>query len=1089
MATRKIQGITIEFGADGTQLIKNISEIKNKMSGLNTVLSKTDALLKFDPKNIELLTQKQSQLQTQIKNSKDKLKELNNLLKDFENDGVEETDEKFQALRREIIKNEQELEKLEDRLKTTNEQLNIQTNPFSKLGDKLQETGDKVKGIGTKISDVGDSFVKNGAIMSAAITAPLTIIGKQSFTAFRDFESALAGVGKTTEMSGEKLKEFGRQAQDMSNELPFSAVEILNVAEAAGQLGIKEDNLLSFSETMLRLGQSTNMTSEQAAIDIAQFSNVIGMSQSDVDRFGATVVDLGNNYATTEAEIVSMATKLAGAGKVVGLTSQETLALSTILSELRISAELGGTNMSKAMQQMNNAVIEGGNQLERFAEISGVSAEEFATKFREKPVEAIALFIDGLDKLNQSGGNSVKALNDVGITAQREVDIFQRLMGNTDKLRGAVNDANGAWEDNTALMVESEKRNETTASKMQTLKNRFEDVRVQLGEALLPVIEKLVPVIEKAVDWFSNLSPEAKETAVQIGALAAAIGPVTTIFGTFLKPIGGVVKGFGSLITGGGKVASAIGKISGTTVATTGSVAGFGTKLAGIAKFAMNPWVAGAAAMVAGGVAINKYMSKDSIEAMDIFSEGVSESTKEALGGFLELEENATKSLNELVWSGQTVTSEGVTGITTNISMMTKTLSDGIQEQRQQAQDNMVEMMANAKDLTETEKQNMIDSVNSLYDERQISVQEGEARINAILVQASTHKRTLTQEEVDEINAIKNGMKEEGVRVLTESEAEYKVIMQRMKDNSSEMSALQAAAVVQNSLKQKDETIANAENEYAERIKYAEQIRAQGGQKAEETADKIIEEAKKQRDEAVRQAEDMHNNVVTEAQKQAEGHVKEVDWETGEVKSKWQVLGTNIADTTSNLYKDIKDWVSKTGEKLSTGWDKIKETAKDKWDALGENIMRPITAAKSWLDDKVSAFKNAFNFEWRLPRFKLPRISVSTSEGIFGIPIPKFHVEWNREGGIFKKPTLLADIYGGLQGVAEPSTGGEAILPLNKLPQLMAEALEKSKVTQEQTIITYVTLDGKVIAKEVTENVNKNLNRQSTRTRMAGGLA
>lgn len=402
--------------------------------------------------------------------------------------------------------------------------------------------------------------IKNVANVAAkAAGAALVAGGTAAITSSISFESAFVGVKKTVNATNEELSAMRTNIIGMSKEMPTSANEIAGVAEAAGQLGIKTKNIAGFSKTMVMLGDSTNMSADTAATSLARLANITGMPQTQFDRLGSTIVALGNNLATTESEITDMAMRIAGAGSQVGMSEAEIMSFSGALSSVGIEAEAGGTAFSTLLSKMNLATTKGGDSLNNFAKVAGMSSAQFKKAFQEDAAGATIQFIQGLDKVNKSGGSAIKVLDDMGLSDVRMRDALLRAAGASDTFTNALKIGNTAWDENKALTNEANQRYKTLESRIGILKNKATALGIAVGDELKGPLADGVTAASNAI---GKLTKQVETHGIQ------SIVPKETI--TTIKNLGTVAK----TVAGGGiKVLGASAKVLGSNMSTVLPVA------------------------------------------------------------------------------------------------------------------------------------------------------------------------------------------------------------------------------------------------------------------------------------------------------------------------------------------------------------------------------------------------------------------------------------------------------------------------------------------------------------------------------------
>lgn len=463
----------------------------------------------------------------------------------------------------------------------------------------------------------------------------------------------------------------------------------------------------------------------------------------------------------------------------------------------------------------------------------------------------------------------------------------------------------------------------------------------ETGQKIGEAFNKLVDGAKGLIDWWNGLSDSTKTMIGIMGGVTVAAGPVITVTGKLMQGIekvNAVTERFGGVV--------------------------------GLAKAALNPWVLGIGAAVVAGAALYSHLSQDAIPAVELFGDEVSESTRKAVGSFLDLEEKATKALTELQWTGEKVTEELAKDIVGNFEGMKKQVLTELEDQRDNALIIMEELFEGSWILSEKDKEEALKITQEKYDGQIEKTEEGHERIKEIIEGAAKDNRELTEKERKEINDIKEEMKKDAVRILSESELEQLAIMERLRAESGKISALQAAEIVKSSYEQKEGAVAEAEDEYNQRLKIAAQLRADGSEEGRILADKIISEAERQRKKSIREAEQMHEGVVEQAKQQAEGSLKYFDWETGEKKKKWEVWRDEHNKRVDEQDRKESERREKMKKAVSEAWTKTKDKALeilDKW--IGDRKRREEEAERK-AQERRDAMKDAIVKTWESVRDK-----------------------------------------------------------------------------------------------------------------------
>lgn len=620
----EFKGLTVKFRGDATDLTAALHTINSETSSAKRNARDFQKALAFDAGNVDAIKGAIGETGQEFLKASERA--------DMLRQAIDEADDP-NALRRlqaALAATEANADQLHGRLMELHADLAVETTPLGKVATGLQEAGSNMQTVGEKMSGVGDALTTH-------VTAPLVAAATASISSAVDIDTALTGVRKTVDGTEAQYQALKDAAIELSKTQPISATQILDAEALGAQLGFGIDEIEEFARVVNSLDVSTNMSWEQAATNLAQFANITKMSHDDVERYGSTIVELGNSFATTESDVSDMAMRVAAAGTQVGMSEADILGLSTALTSMGINAEAGGTAISTIMSEIDKSVSIGTtkaaeyadqmgvsvddmiklartspkafediakengttakafakdllssyDQLDTWAAAANMSAEDFAKAWTDNPVQALGDVLSGMEKATEEGGNMSLMLDDLGISSLRQTDVMKRLAGNSELVGQAVETANEAWDQNNALQKEVDNRNDSLAAKFDVLKNRVTAVASEVGEPLadsfLDVVDLAGPLVEKVEGMaraFSNMSEDEQLAIVKNVAFVAGLGPVLSIAGRATEAIGKVSSNVGKGLEAAVRF-EAVMQNGGTAMEGFASAAGLGAENAG----------------------------------------------------------------------------------------------------------------------------------------------------------------------------------------------------------------------------------------------------------------------------------------------------------------------------------------------------------------------------------------------------------------------------------------------------------------------------------------------------------------------------
>lgn len=984
MANR-IKGITVEIGGDTTGLDKALKSVNTSIRSTQSALKDVNRLLKLDPSNTELLSQKQRLLKDAIAATKEKLDSLKvaqeQAKQQLENGELGQ--DKYDALQREIVETEEELRRLQQEAATTNTALS----KIDVAGQKMEAVGNSIAGAGKKM--MGVTTVIGGVGVAAVKTAA-------------DFDSAMSQVAAVSSATGKDFDALRNKAREMGAKTKFSATEAAEAMNYMAMAGWKTEDMLDGIEGVMNLAAASGEDLATTSDIVTDALTAFGLSAKDSGHF-ADILAAASSNANTNVSMMGETFKycapIAGA---LGFSAEDTAEAIGLMANAGIKSSQAGTALRTIM-----------NNLAGDVKISGKAIGDvtIATTNADGSMRDLSDILSDCRSAFRNLTESEKAQAAESLVGKNAMSGFLALMnagqGDIDKLSSAIDNCDGSAEKMATTMQDN------LAGQLTILKSQLQELAISFGDILMPAIRSIVSKLQGFVDKLNGMDEGTKRTIVTIALLVASIGPLLVIIGTAISKIGVAMQGFV-------KLANGISKLKVAVQGGTGVLGKLGAALGGISA----PVLA-VVAVIAVLVAAFVHLWKTNEGFRDAII-GTWNRIKDTISGFCQ---GIVDRLNALgfqftdivdvlktVWDGFCqVLAPIFEGVFNNIANILSTVTGviigildvfigiftgnwsqawtGVKEIFSSIWNGISSFFTNILNVIKGVADVVLGWFGTSWNEVWTNIKTFfEGIWNGIATFFTTIWETLKNVVTVGIMAI-GSILSAAFDIIT---LPFRLIWENCKE---------IIISVWDAIKSKVTTVIHAVASVISTVMNAIKTIFSTVWNAIKTVVTTVVNAIK--------------SVVTTVFNAIKSTATSV----------WNAIKTAVTTPVNAIKSTVTTVLNSVKSTVSSIFNGIKSTATSVWNGIKTAITTPIEAAKNKVKSVVDAIKGFFSgMKISLPHIKLPHFKVSGKLSIAPPSVPHLSIDWYKEGGIMTSPTIFG--MNGSSLMAGGEAGAEAILPL-----------------------------------------------------------
>lgn len=979
-----IKGITIEFRGDTTSLDKALRDIQKEGKQTETDLRAVNRALKFNPGNTELLRQKFTLLSQKINSTESELKQLKSAEATLKSNNVSRQSQEWMTVQRKIVEAESKLSHYKAELAA------LRYEKIAAMGKTFQDVGGKMQNVGRN--------------MSMYVTAPIVGVGAAAIKTGMEFDQQMSKVKAISGATGKDFDDLRSKAREMGSKTKFSATEAGQGFEYMAMAGWDTNSMLKGIKPVLDLAAASGEDLGKTSDIVTDAMTAFGLEAKDASHF-ADVLARTSTKANTNVGMMGESFKYVApvAGSMGYKVEDVSLALG-VMANAGIKASSAGTslrtlmtNMAKptdamatAMDTLGVSLDDGHGNMKSFKQVMDDLRKGFGN-LKMEPAE-VKKRLGELDKEFSSGAINQKQYNAAqsdlmksafGAEGALKAEAAATLAGKTgmsglmaiisasdedyNELAKSIGNCDGAASKMADTMIDN------NAGAFTILKSALSEAAIAINDRLAPTVKSAIEFIQGLVDKFNSLPKGMQDTIIKIAALIAAIGPLTLVGGTLLKSIGGVMSALPGIM-------GTLPKLIGLVTSTGGAIKGLATGT----SLLQTPisGVLGIFALLAAALVLLYTKSETFREAVNGLVTSIGKALQpvvKAIGDMFKqlapvigkLAATIGNALAPIIKALVPIISQVIGVVAAIVAKIVQVLTPALKV--------IITVVRTILSVVGPILEGLLDIITTIF--------------GGILTTAKAVWGTIKTVILGVWNALK-----------TAAKAVWNGIKTAVMVPILAVKALLTAAW--NGIKTAALTVWNA-----------------------------LKLAAKQLWNSIKQ-------MITKPINAVKTWLAGV-WTT--IKNKASEVWNGIKSTASNVWGKIKSAVTKPIEKAkkslgeiwdgikskaSEVWDKVKSTASDAWEGIKKAITKPINTAKDTIKGIIDKIKGFFDFDFKLPKIKLPHFSIKPKgwklSDLLKGKIPSLGIDWYAKGAIFTKPTVI-----GNKGFGE--AGAEAALPLKML--------------------------------------------------------